>query len=344
MNILITGGAGFFGDILKRHVLRNGHSCVSIDLHPDGFRHPRCTTIQGDIRDTPMLERLCSQHNFDAVFHCAAILAHVAGDAPLLWSSNVGGTRNVRDVAMKYSVPKIVFTSSNCLWARDMGRHVSEKDEPCPVEVYGKSKWEAEKILLERTDAMDVIIFRCPTIIDSGRLGLLAILFAFIDEGRKVWVVGNGENVYQFIYAPDLADAFLKALDFRGSEVFNIGSDDIPSLKETYEFVIRKAHTGARVARIPRWIAIPLMKLMYVLGLSPLGPYQYRMIAENFAFDTTKIKRVIQWHPTLTNAEMLWKAYQFYHAHRDSFDHSIHVSAHKQPAKMGIIRLVKWFS
>ena len=109
-----------------------------------------------------------------------------------------------------------------------MGRPVREQDEPKPIEIYGCSKWEGEKILLERTDAIDVIIFRCPTIIDSGRLGLLAILFAFIDEGRKVWVVGGGKNTYQFIYAPDLADAFMKGLEFRGSEVFNIGSGPSP--------------------------------------------------------------------------------------------------------------------
>lgn len=49
-----------------------------------------------------------------------------------------------------------------------------------------------------------------------------------------------------------------------------------------------KERTGAKVANFPRSLAIPLMKLAYALGLSPLGPYQYKMIAENFIFDTRK--------------------------------------------------------
>jgi nucleoside-diphosphate-sugar epimerase len=225
-----------------------------------------------------------------------------------------------------------------------VGQCSREDDEPCPVEIYGRSKWEGEKILLERTDKVQSVIFRCPTIIDSGRLGLLAILFAFIDEGRKVWVVGGGRNIYQFIYAQDLADAFFRALDYPQSNVFNIGSDNVQSFKDVYDAVIRKAGTGARVATIPRWIAIPTMKITYALGISPLGPYQYKMIAENFVFDTQKIKRELGWQPTFSNADMLFKAYAYYREHRDALKEGADVSAHKQPAKMGIIRVLKWFS
>lgn len=344
MKILLTGGAGFFGDILKNTILNQGHYCVSIDLQFDNFSHPNFIAIQEDIRNTEKLEEVFRQHTFDAIFHCAAILAHAVKDTDFLWTSNVDGTRNVRDMAIKYNVPKIVFTSSNCLWAEDKGRPVTENDQPHPVEIYGISKWEAEKILLERSDVIDTVIFRCPTIIDSGRLGLLAILFEFIDEGRKVWVVGGGLNMYQFIYAPDLADAFMKALNYGGSAIFNIGSDNVSSFKDTYESVIKKAGTGARVSSIPRLLAIPAMKLAYSLGISPLGPYQYKMIAENFIFDTTKIKTALDWKPTATNAEMLWKAYEYYHTNRKLLEKRTDVSAHKQPAKMGIIRILKWFS
>lgn len=344
MHVLITGGAGFFGDILKKATLDAGHSCVSIDLQPDGFTHPRYEAVRGDIRDAQTLEDVFARHRFDAVFHVAAILAHAVKDENMLWTCNVDATRAVRDMAIRHGVPKIVATSSNCLWAEDKGRPVREDDEPRPVEIYGKSKWEMEKILLERPDAVHAVIFRCPTIIDSGRLGLLAILFEFIDEGRKVWVVGGGRNAYQFIFAPDLADAFLKALSHDRSDVFNIGSDNVTSFKDTYDAVIRRAGTGARVASIPRALALPAMKIAYALGLSPLGPYQYKMIAENFIFDTSKIKAELRWNPTATNADMLWKAYEYYHLHRAELGKRGDVSAHKQPAKMGVIRLLKWLS
>ncbi len=78
---------------------------------------------------------------------------------------------------------------------------------------------------------MNVIILRCPTIIDSGRLGLLAILFEFIQDGKKVWVVGGGANRYQFIYAQDLATACLLAMNYPHSDIFHIGSDDVKSLR-----------------------------------------------------------------------------------------------------------------
>ena len=212
------------------------------------------------------------------------------------------------------------------------------------MEIYGRSKWEGEKILLQYTDWLDIVIFRTPTIIDCGRLGLLAILFEFIDEGRKVWVVGGGDNKYQFIYAQDLADACLKAFEYRGSDVFNIGSDNVKSFNDVYNYVIKKANANARVANLPRGLTLFVMKVAYLLKMSPLGLYHYKMIAEDFVFDTNKIKSKLGWRPTLTNEEMLYKAYEYYHEHRQEIANRKDVSAHKQPAKMGVIKLLKWLS
>lgn len=341
--VLITGGSGFFGEILKRHLLDKGYFVVNIDLEKDTFKHNNLVSVQGDIRNMKTLEKLAKQYKFDAILHVAAILAHAVKDKQFLWESNVDGTRNVAELAKKYGIKKVVFTSSNCLWGESFNRPVKEDDQPRPVEIYGESKLQGEEILLSYKD-FDSVIFRCPTIIDSGRLGLLAILFEFIDEGRKVWVVGGGSNVYQFIYAQDLVAAFEKALDYKGTEVFNIGSDNVKSFRQTYEYVIKKAGTKARVANLPRSLAIPAMKVAYALKMSPLGPYQYKMIAESFVFDTSKIKKLLKWKPTTTNEEMLYKAYQYYHDNLNDIKNRKDVSAHKQSAKMGVIKLLKWIS
>jgi UDP-glucose 4-epimerase len=341
---LITGGSGFFGGLLKKRLLDEGHCCVNIDLEADDFSHPCLTSIQGDIRDERLLESVFARHPFQAIFHCAAILAHEVKDKGFLWSSNVEGTRNVAEAARKHGVRKVIYTSSNCLWGHNFGRPVRETDEPKPVEIYGKSKWEGEKILNAYKDHFDVVIFRCPTIMDSGRLGLLAILFEFIDEGRRVWTVGGGHNRYQFIYAQDLIDACLSALAYEGSDVFNIGSDDVKTFKEVYEYVIGKAATGARVASLPRRPTILAMRIAHAFGLSPPGPYQYKMIAEDFVFDTTRIKQKLRWAPSLTNEEMLYRAYAYYHENRDAIAKRTGVSAHRRPARMGVIRLLKWLS
>ncbi|MBI3591764.1 MAG: NAD(P)-dependent oxidoreductase [Candidatus Melainabacteria bacterium] len=342
--LLITGGAGFFGGLLKQTLLNNGFDCISIDLENDDFMHPNLSSIKCDIRNKDILEGVFRKNKFDAIFHCAAILAHSVNDKEFLWESNVVGTRNIAELAKKYKVPKIIFTSSNCLWGKNFQREVKEEDIPKPVEIYGESKLEAEEILLQYTKDFYVIIFRCPTIVDYGRLGLLAILFEFIDEGRKVWVLGSGDNKYQFIYAQDLINACIKALDYNQSDVFNIGSDNVKTFKEVYEFVIKKANTGAKVESLPCSLTLFFMKVCYALKLSPLGPYQYKMIAESFIFNTDKIKEKLNWKPTLTNEEMLYKAYEYYHENINDIKNRSNVSAHKQAAKMGIIKLLKWLS
>lgn len=341
--VLITGGAGFFGSLLKNVLCKRGYLCVSIDLEKEEHPPANCTCIQGDIRNKETMSLLFQRYRFDAVFHCAAMLAHAVKNENMLWTSNVDGTEVVSECASTYGVSKVVFLSSNCLWGKNVGRPIREDDVPHPVEIYGRSKWEAEKILLSQR-AFKSVIFRCPTIIDGGRLGLLSILFEFIDDGRKVWVVGGGHNRYQFIYAQDLIDACIRAIDYSEREIFNIGSDHVQSFREVYQYIISKAGTKARLVTFPRWLAIPLMQLAYLLRLSPLGPYQYKMIAEDFEFDTSKIKEKLGWQPTLSNAEMMMKAYEYYHQHRKEIEQRTDVSAHKQGAKMGIIRVLKYLS
>jgi nucleoside-diphosphate-sugar epimerase len=340
----VTGGAGFFGELLKNRLLDRGVQCVSVDLQPDDTRHPLLTSVRGDIRDASVIEPLFSRYRFDCIYHCAAILAHAAADRDFLWSCNVDGTAKIADLAKRYQVPKIVFISSNCLWADPFNRSVTEEDRPSPREIYGLSKWEAENVLLSERGGSRVVILRTPTIIGEGRLGLLSILFEFILEGRRVWVVGSGENRYQFIYAPDLVEACLRAAEADVEGIFNVGSDDVGTLRETYEAVIDRAGTRARVASLPPWPTLPLMRAVYALGLSPLGPYQYRMIAESFVFDTTKIKRTLGWAPTKTNGEMLFEAFDYYRRHKAEIEARTSVSAHKQAAPMGVIRLLKWMS
>ena len=249
-----------------------------------------------------------------------------------LWTSNVDGTRNVAQACMDHAVPVMVNISTNCLWAHNVGHPIAEDEPPAPVEVYGRSKLEAERALEPFGRHFPVITIRCPTIIDEGRLGLLAILFEFIEDGKRVWVVGDGGNRYQFIYAQDLATACLQALNHRQTELFHIGADDVVSLREVYESVIRDANSGAtgqrpgraRVASLPKAPTLAAMKLAHRLRISPLGPYHYRMIAEDFLFDTTRIRNRLGWQPTLSNAEMMVRAFRYYRSRRAD----IHARSH----------------
>lgn len=341
---LVTGGAGFFGELLIRRLLDEGTDCVSVDLRPPTMADRRLRSVQGDLRDENLLRRLFTEHRFDTVFHCAAILAHAVKDERFLWDCNVNGAAVLARVTAAHRVPKLVFISSNCLWGESLGRPVTEDDEPRPVEIYGRSKLEAEKILLGHAGDFDCVVLRSPTIVGEGRLGLITILFDFIREGRRVWVVGRGDNRYQFVAGRDLVDACVLGSRGDTSGVYNVGSDDVKPLREVYQHVIDVAGTGARVASLPKRPTLAVMHLAGALNLSPLGPYHRSMICEDFCFDTTRIKSELGWQPTMANEEMLAHAYKAYE--RDF--HQIHsrtdASAHRSPAPLGVIRLLKWLS
>lgn len=345
VRVLVTGGAGFFGGILKRHLLRQGYDVTSIDRVPDPGQHGRLTKVTGDLRDRRLLESVFGGHRYDAVFHCAAMLAHgLSINKKDVWTSNVNATGIIAEACRQYRVPKLIFTSTNCLWASNPGHPIREEEAPAPVEIYGESKLEAEKILFRYRRSIDVTIIRCPTIIDRGRLGLLAILFEFIQDGKTVWVVGGGANRYQFIYAEDLVRACLAALSSDGSEIFHAGSNNVKPLREVYQAVIDAAESSSRVRSLPLRPALAVMRMAHRMHLSPLGPYHYRMIAEDFMFDTTKIQERLGWRPTLTNEEMLIQAYQYFASHREEISRRTDASAHSKAASMGIIRLLKWIS
>jgi nucleoside-diphosphate-sugar epimerase len=345
--VLVTGASGFFGGVLKRRLLSEGFAVTNIDLLPDEDEDPGLCSVQGDIRDASLLRRVFGEHRFQAVFHCAAMLAHDVQVESALWTSNVDGTRLLAEAALAAGLTRFVFISTNCLWAEGFGRPVKETDPPAPIEVYGRSKLQAEQELEALRAAhpeLQVIRLRCPTIMDSGRLGLLAILFEFIEDGKKVWVVGDGGNRYQFIYAQDLATACLLCLGYDKSNLFHIGAQDVPTMRGLYESVIHAAGSRSRVASLPKAPTIALMKLAHKLHLSPLGPYHYQMIAESFIFDTHRIRAELGWRPTLTNQQMMLRAFEYYSQNRRAIHARTDASAHSKAAPMGIIRLLKWMS
>ena len=147
--------------------------------------------------------------------------------------------------------------------------------------------------------------------------------------------------------AQDLATACIQALNYQGSNLFHIGSGKrrLPPQRLQRSPIIR-----GRRKPLPRRLTpaccstIAAMQLAHKLEPPPLGPYHYRMIAESFVFDcsTTRIRRELGWTPTVTNEEMMVRAYQYYAENRNEIHARTDVSAHSRPTSMGIIRLLKW--
>ena len=346
MKILVTGGTGFFGGIVKLALAEAGHDYVNLDrLHdPQDQVAGRMELV--DLRDTSAVDEVFQRRGpFDAVCHGGAVLAHEASNHQELWDTNMGGTRNVADSCRRHGVKKLIFTSTNCLWGKPLNRPVKESDPVNPVEIYGRSKLAAEQLLQDYRTEMDVVIFRSSTIIAPGRVGLLGILFDFIAEGRRIPIIGRGDKPYQFIDAGDYAAAILLALARPGSDTFHVGSHHACSLAESYAYVIEKAGSTSKIYRWPAFPALDLMRLCHALGVSPLGPYHYNMIAEEFIFDTSHVERTLGWHPTKTNGEILYAAYEYYVRHRKALGASGHfLPAHRRRSHPGVIQVLRWLS
>ena len=346
MRYLVTGGAGFLGSQLVETLAQHGHEVVILDRVMDEDLARRFLFAHVDLRDLEATQVVFDRYGpFDGVFHVAAMLAHAIKDKRDLVDSNVKGTHNIAEAAVQAGTRHLVYTSSNCVVGKPFSQPVGEDDPINPLEIYGVTKWDGEKVLAHYRDKLDVTMIRCPTIMGGGRLGLLSILYEFIYEGRKVWVLGKGTNHYQFIYVADLIDALERAIRQPGFHLYNIGSDDVPTLAGLYQAVIEQAKTKARVAGLPKGPAVAAMKALHLLGMSPLGPYHYKMMAEDFIFDTSRIKAELGWRPTKTNVEMLIESYEWFLAHHeDIYANAASRSAHRQPVKLRALALVKKLS
>jgi len=344
---LITGGAGFFGGVLAAHLRSAGWEIALLDRLGDAGMEQQFPLARADLTRPDEIEAAFAHlGKQEIVFHCAALMGHEFPDPNEVWRHNVEGTRNLAAAAVRHGVRKIVYTSSICVFGRGYDHPVTEDEPVNPIETYGKSKLEAERILLGPEASVPAAALRVPTIVSPGRLGLLTILFEFIAEGRRIYLVGGGRNRYQFVYAGDLAEACRLAALAPGSALYNVGADRVRPLREVYQAVIDHAGSRSRLVSLPRAATTGALRALYAMGVSPLGPYHYRMISESFIFDTTRIRNELGWRPTRTGEEVLCEAYEYWRENRAAIEAAARqdVSAHKRGSRMGVIRLVKWLS
>ena len=315
---LVTGASGFLGSILVRELEQLDIDLVLVDKQTALNKETGHTVIQVDLSKDSSIKTLVDAGPYDAIFHFASDIDFNVKKQKDLFKNNVASTQVVADVAKASGCKKIIFTSSNAVFlGRPGNRPIEQSDSPDPLDEYGRSKVACEAILRSDVAHFDSVIFRCPNILDAGRVGMLSIFFDFVLEGRRCWLIGDGSSRHQCLYSGDLIAAMLKSLTVEGSHMFNIGSETVPTIHDMYQAVIDRANTGSKIGRLPEFLAIPTLKLLNHLRLSPLGPYQFRMLTEDFTFDCSHVETTLDWRPTLNNTEMLCKAFDFYRDHRD---------------------------
>ena len=341
---LVTGASGFLARILTRQLADAGHELVLVDLLDIADLPEGAKFLKVDLADRASVQLVSKLGTFDAIFHLASQIDFGVRSQQELMTNNVESTKSVAKIARQSGCTNVVFTSSNSIYLGYPGsRPITESDAPLPTDAYGRSKVACELVLREYEDDFNSLVFRCPNILDSGRVGMLSIFFDFVLESRKCWLIGDGNVRYQCVFAPDVVDAMMRSLSLGRSDTFNIGSDDVPSIREMYQAVIDHAGTHARVARLPRYPTVPVLRALKRVHLSPMGPYQFRMMTADFMFDCAHVKDSLGWRPTTNNSEMLIKAFDHYVANRDSLS-ELSDSANSSAVAQGILGIVRRLS
>jgi len=338
---LVTGGSGYFGFLLVNKLLQDGHQCRLFDLIETDDQLEDTDFHQGDIRDYQAILQACK--GVEVVYHNVAQVP-LAKDKKAFESVNILGTDNLLKACVEARVRKVVYTSSSAVFGIPQNNPVTEATTPHPGESYGKAKLAGEKLCHEYAQkGLDVSIIRPRTIMGHGRLGIFQILFEWIRQGYNIPVLNNGDNIYQFIHADDLAVACISAGEMQGSELYNIGTDRYGSMREVLENLTAYAATGSRVKIVPMTPAVLGMKITSVLRISPLGAYHSLMYGRSFYFDSSKAKNDLNWNPIYSNNEMFIESYDWYLNNRDDMSNSAHASHHRSGVKHGILSLVKFF-
>lgn len=339
MKVLITGSSGYYGSILYAYLTSRGIDCDGLDIY-DSSQIPDNCKIICDLCDEVALQKSLYGKKYDAIIHLASNIDFAVKSQNDLYKNNIYSTRNLIDVAKILDIKKIIYTSSNSIYLGNKNSLIKNEDFPSPIDSYGRSKVDSERMLLAESKNYDVNILRCPNIIDAGRVGMLSILFELLSEGATLWVIKNGNIKHQCLYAQDLNAAIYKLLFYQGTTIHNIGSDNVPTFREAFERLIKRSRSVSKVRSLPGIIIVPLLKVLYNLKLSPLGPYQFRMLTQNFEFDLSAIKRDLDWVPTKNNTEILEVAYQYYLENIDNI--KLNSSANSSPVNMKILSILKY--
>jgi UDP-glucose 4-epimerase len=262
MNILLAGGAGYIGSHAAVSLVEAGHSIVIYDnlcnskieviQSLEKVLGKRVPFLQGDIRDTQLLQSTMQHHLVDAVIHLAGLKA--VGESvthPLeYYENNIQGTLSLLRAMNKQGVKNLVFSSSATVYGDPQYLPIDENHPLAPTNPYGRTKLHIEQILEDLTIAdatIKVINLRyfnpvgahTSALLGENPRGIPNNLMPFISrvargELSELKVFGrdyptiDGTGVRDYIHVMDLAEGHLAAVEYlsksKGFEVFNLGT------------------------------------------------------------------------------------------------------------------------
>jgi nucleoside-diphosphate-sugar epimerase len=341
--VLITGGAGFLGINLIRHLMARGYELSSLDV--EEFDYPErdgIEAIKGDIRDKALVDR--AMEGVDFVVHTAAALPLYSPED--IYTTDVEGTRNVLDAALRHGVKRFVHVSSTAVYGIPDHHPLYETDKLEGVGPYGQAKIQAEMICLEyRAKGMVVPIIRPKSFVGPERLGVFALLYDWAFTGHNFPMIGGGNNRYQLLDVEDLCVAIYLTLTLPETQVndtFNIGAREFTTMKEDYQAVLDYAGHGKKVIGFPAAPAIWGLRVLDRLGLSPLYKWVYETASKDSFVSIEKAERELGFEPRYSNRDALLRNFRWYIENRAQFENASGVS-HRVPWSQGAIGLLKRF-
>jgi UDP-glucose 4-epimerase len=259
---VVTGGAGFIGSHMVDHLLDRGYRVRVIDNLSGGRRanlahHERDPDLEFEEADIRDLEPQ------SAVFRDADYVLHFAGIGDIVPSieqptqymdTNVQGTVKVLECAREAGVRKFVYAASSSCYG--LAATPTREDHPIsPQYPYALSKYHGEQAALHwhrvyRLPANSIRIFNAygTRVRTTGAYGaVFGVFFKQKLAGKPFTVVGDGTQKRDFLYASDVAAAFLLAAESdKSGEIWNLGAGNPQPVNRLVELI------GGPVVHIPK--------------------------------------------------------------------------------------------
>lgn len=236
--VLITGGAGYIGSHVVRHLGEAGYSVVVLDNLAKGFREAVLygTLIVGDTGNTRLVEQLLRDYSVKSVLHFAAltVVPESVANPLYYYDNNTCSTRNLLACCQAAGVKHFVFSSTAAVYGIPTEGFASEDSPTAPINPYGASKLMSEWMLRDLTAATNLrhVILRyfnvagCDPETRIGQSTPDATLLikvaceAAVGKRASISIFGtdyptaDGTGVRDYIHVEDLADAHVKALRY----------------------------------------------------------------------------------------------------------------------------------
>lgn len=286
LKCVIFGGGGFIGSHIADHLLRSGHS-VKIFERPriPWYRpfepHESVEWITGDLLSNHDLSDAIQ--GTDVVLHLVSTtLPKSSSDDPIYdVQSNLVGSLQMLNLMVTHQVKKIVFISSGgTVYGNPEYLPIDERHPTNPNVSYGITKLAIEKYLLlyEKMHGIKAVILRVANPFGERQRvetaqGAVGVFLHRVLGAQPIEIWGDGRVVRDYLYISDVAEAFVKAVEYQGDKnIFNISSGKGTSLNELLDLMENLLAKPIQRRYLPgRSFDVPISILSNALAREELG-------------------------------------------------------------------------